>query len=388
MHREYGNYFDIMGDGRYSRHFNAFYKELLGWITPQENIVITESGRYTINTLENIASSSPVGIKRFAKIQRPHSNETPFYLEYRKPIGFDSLMNIFSTNQFGLFVNHISPESASEYGTHLLDMAPTGAGWFVDSQETTLNGSATFTDTRTGITIGPIVQAASSTITFDVGINPPVCVRHNPLVGEFNMYPVLIPGSNIIVSVNFGNGDTWSCGPSFFDVETGFPVSWEPTVVPAENIEVFPTDTGEITDYKEIFLRVPSDAPLGVYRIKNSVLNKTTGYKTDLPEVEVRLANRPVVTSISPRTGSVGTTVHLTGSGFGSRPLVHFTREFQHSYSYLIPESGGGSFIVPSTMFDFNCEENCNVPTLPGIYRIVVMGDAGSSLPVYFEVTP
>lgn len=75
-----GDAYDVMGsDGYY--HFNAIHKETLGWLTAQE---VTQSGVYQIEPIERAES-----VVKALKIV-PDDGE-PFYLEYRRPIGFDRL---------------------------------------------------------------------------------------------------------------------------------------------------------------------------------------------------------------------------------------------------------------------------------------------------------
>ena len=83
--REYGNFFDVMGAGKYSLHFNAFTKERLGWLLPEEVLTITESGQYTLNAFELIGGT------KIAKITPPGAPSGEYiYAEYRTPAGFDA----------------------------------------------------------------------------------------------------------------------------------------------------------------------------------------------------------------------------------------------------------------------------------------------------------
>lgn len=75
--------YDLMGTGFH--HFNAVYKERLGWLTPLE---VTRSGVYRIEPIE-LATSSVKALK----IRPPEGD--PFYVEYRQPIGFDRVDSRF-----------------------------------------------------------------------------------------------------------------------------------------------------------------------------------------------------------------------------------------------------------------------------------------------------
>ena len=100
---EYGNFYDVMGIENNSLHYNAFYKERLGWITPEETLIVDRSGQYKMANLESVVG------KRMAKVKTQGYNRYPFYLEARRGIGFDSKLQSSGLlgNQAGLFVNKI-----------------------------------------------------------------------------------------------------------------------------------------------------------------------------------------------------------------------------------------------------------------------------------------
>ena len=107
-------------------------EKLLGWITPSSIVDITNSGTYTINPLEGVGlSASPQ--KLAAKIRMKNSNIYPFYLEYRRGLGFDSQLKATATSpkKEGLFVNKIW-SNQGDLQTQLLDMKPTSSGWWQD----------------------------------------------------------------------------------------------------------------------------------------------------------------------------------------------------------------------------------------------------------------
>src|SRR3989338_7181591 len=165
IHYEYVNHFDIMGNFIFSLHFNAAFKEFFGWLDQTSILNITQPGRYTLNPLESSAGT------RGAKINQPGTNKYPFYLEYRKPIGFDSRLNEESRN--GLFINWIPDQNWSLY-TRLLDMSPhQDSTWPADDwADVTLKADGSvFIDSQRGIKIGPVISATENVITFDVSFS-------------------------------------------------------------------------------------------------------------------------------------------------------------------------------------------------------------------------
>lgn len=113
--------------------------------------------------LESTGSASKIARIEFG-------GASPFYLEYRRGIGFDGGLNnfMYASNQNGLFVN--------EYNDYLLDMSPTTDLWPEDSERVTLNIGESFIDERRRIQIGPVISATPEAITFDVlfNFNPPI----------------------------------------------------------------------------------------------------------------------------------------------------------------------------------------------------------------------
>jgi hypothetical protein len=79
---EYGDWYDVMGT--FLGHFNAAWKDKLGWLTASDVITVTTSGSYTIGPLETPSGGMPKALK----IQR--APDDYMYVEYRQPIGFDS----------------------------------------------------------------------------------------------------------------------------------------------------------------------------------------------------------------------------------------------------------------------------------------------------------
>ncbi len=178
-HYEYGNSFDIMGLHIFSLHQNLFHKILYNWLDPTSVLTITQSGRYSIKPLEFTS-----GI-RGAIIKTQTSERPNYYLEYRRPIGFDSGLSTEThigadpkTNT-GLFINKgFYTQNYAQYYPRLLDMSPKyPVDVWTDLGEVTLNpGMSAFKDPGTGITIGPVISADENQITFDVKIEQPTCV--------------------------------------------------------------------------------------------------------------------------------------------------------------------------------------------------------------------
>lgn len=196
QHIEYGNGFDNMGglvNGGYTLHWNGYQKELLGWLPPETILTIATSGRYTIAPLETLGGSGQI---KTAKIllppdpNNPNTQNRSLYLEYRRGIGFDANLNKpwLLSNQTGLMAN-LQIKNNAGWNVQLLDLSPTTATWLSDLTQATLNAPASKDDLRAlsaivsslsakvisnqipGVTLGPVISAGPSGVTFDIGLN-------------------------------------------------------------------------------------------------------------------------------------------------------------------------------------------------------------------------
>ena len=180
--REYGNPFDTMGEGGYATQYNGFYKRALGWLTQNQALNITQSGRYTINTLETVG-----GIKHALITNPVNPSPVKYSVEYRKAIGFDGMLNnpVLSSNQNGLIINRIQKSLSAPLGGLLIDATPSTENWFLDIQDAALReplageGVPTFADTINGISITNVKKGINN-ISFDVqlDLNIPHCIHY------------------------------------------------------------------------------------------------------------------------------------------------------------------------------------------------------------------
>ncbi len=380
-HIEYGNVFDTMGTGRFANHFNAFYKEKLGWVQPQNMVTISQSGRYTINNLEAPRQAGDSSVKNFAKIQRTNSTRTPFYLEFRRPVGFDSILNRGGINRFhnisGLFVNHIVNTRDELYSfPRLLDMEPTSLWWFDDVQRVTLNNGRVFRDDVNAVQIGPYINIASSSVTFDVTVDTPTCIRNLPRVDQIYYSEYLAGGFWGEVYFQFSNGDTVGCGDSNFDVKIGLPGSW--TVLsrsPSGDMLLEPSDSDFTRIFTETIFRVPHNTRVGRYRIPVIVKNKASEMET-VNSVTINVVTRPQIVQVTPSSGLRGQQITIQGNYFSQHPVVHIDHP-TIGYRRLPVTSDGSTlqFTVPNQIVTYDCPgdpNECYVNTPSGDYFLYI----------------
>ena len=375
-HREYGNFFDTMGTGGLSLHFNAYYKELLGWLSPSSVLTINQSGAYTLKTLEGY------GGFRLAKIKMQGSTQTPYVLEFRQGIGFDSILNLpaLTSNKDGLFIartiDDVFPTS------RLLDMQPNfpSSDWD-DINAVTLNlGAAPFVDRGLGIIIGPVTKVANSGIDFNVDIKEPICIYNKPTVSNAYGNIVLAPGGFTTFGIKIINNNSFTCPPSDFEVAAGFPANlW---FADPNSIRQTRMINNQEDGYFSFPLQVPTMTVPGQYTVSYLITDKQSGLSATLT-YPLYIVPDPVITNVTPMFGLPGTQVTIQGRNFNSEGDVLFvSNTVAFSIKYYNAESNNIRFNIPETFF---CSDTCS-PVPLRRYTVTVYSNGVESNPATFQV--
>lgn len=274
-HIEYGNYFDAMGSGGFSLHFNALYKELLGWLPPTRIKSLAPGVITNIFPLENAKDVVLLKVPETA-----NSTNTPYYLEYRQGVGFDKNLNNSEllSNQGGVFINKKISDSWGNVFPRLVDVQPTSDYWWEDSKQASLN-NATFTDPGRGLTIQSFPPTAKGGLPVKVTYKTPQCVHSNPDV--YNLYspaqwsPVG-GGEYTYIMSSFSNNDYFACGRTTYDLRTE---AQSPLFVDDNNNYV--TDSyPEESNFYYNSIYVPEGTPAGEYKVTVSVTDNNSGLNT------------------------------------------------------------------------------------------------------------
>ncbi len=382
---EYGNPFDTMGTGAFATHFNAFSKTYLNWLTGNEVLNITQSGRYVLKTLEGSSGS------RAAKISFPNSSGVtppPFYLEYRRGVGFDSKLDDsgFEPNQHGLFINRVIQPFLSIPNPRLLDLTPnTSNSWSFDSRQVTLNVGATpFVDEGLGLTIGPVISSGEGGIIFDVTLNPGTCTSALPTMQVNSSSEVAVTGVGAVI-LTVTNQDSVNCADSTFTLDFDLPENWETLYSQAGTFTLEPQQT--VT--KVLTFGVPASIIPGPYELAARVTHDQTGAVNEQVR-SVWALPTPVINQISPSSATPGTTVEITGQYFnpGSYNSISLSQGTYYASKVVFADPEGTSllFTIPTLINNSACD--CQVPTPPGTYdvNVYVYGTVTNSLP--FQVLP
>ncbi|HWS77159.1 MAG TPA: zinc-dependent metalloprotease family protein, partial [Thermomonas sp.] len=152
-------------------HFNAFQKELLGWLgtaaTPAIQTV-TASGRYRIDPL----SAAGNGTRALRLSRGPDAQGRPrwYYLEYRQAVGFDAGLATVGTLTRGVLL-HLGTQG-DVFSSRVLDMTPGSneASRTADFEDGALLPGSSYRDAAAGITVS-VVSADAAGAMVDVAID-------------------------------------------------------------------------------------------------------------------------------------------------------------------------------------------------------------------------
>jgi hypothetical protein len=163
--RSYGDPADTMGYGA-TPHFNAFQKELLGWLNTsgQPPIArVTASGRYTIAAFEPVGPGVRA-LKVPKGIDAATGRMTHYYVEYRQPLGFDAVLADFGNLTRGVLL-HTGVEGDG-FSSYLLDTTPDSvpASTYTDVEDGALEVGRTYVDATAGVSIRLVTADAAAAV--------------------------------------------------------------------------------------------------------------------------------------------------------------------------------------------------------------------------------
>src|SRR6185295_6073542 len=104
---EYGDILDILGQSGVTGHSHANQKERLGWLNYGSSPGITTvqtTGSYWIDPYETVGSN-PKALKIQKFTDPTTGKKTWYYVEFRRPIGFDSFISGNSNLMNGVMVH-------------------------------------------------------------------------------------------------------------------------------------------------------------------------------------------------------------------------------------------------------------------------------------------
>ena len=161
---EYGNSFDVMGGSGSGRngHFNASFKNQIGWLTSDLFTDIVSPGTYRIFQFDQAVADVA---KRYALRIRKDS-QRDYWVEFRQRYTTNNwIFNGVHLNWDRWGTGGDTTTSGANGGSHLIDTTP---GSPDNKNDAALVLGRTFSDTETGIHITPVSKNATTPPSMDV----------------------------------------------------------------------------------------------------------------------------------------------------------------------------------------------------------------------------
>ena len=297
----YGDAADMMGNLN-AGQFNPFEKEELGWLNDGISppiITAATSGRYSIQPY----SASTVGPKAL-KIPRGsdiNGNETWYYVDYRQPIGGDSVLGDVGNLTKGAIIR-IATEGDPD-SSFQLDMTPgSSTSYYDEMADGALAVGQSYADDDIGLTL-TLLSTSGVGADIDVQFGAPICRRAASIISlsPNSNYAAVPAGTPLGYTVLVSNRDGKACPATTFTVASTVPAGWT-SALDTTSVTVSPGVTASTV------LNVISDATaaVGSYRI---------GIAASSPVSALHTVNGAATYSVTPPCIHAAPTVSLTGGG-------------------------------------------------------------------------
>jgi hypothetical protein len=309
---EYGDTLDILGQTGVTAHSHANQKERLGWLnygTSPGITTVQASGAYWIDPYESVGSNAKA-LKILKSTDPTTGRKTWYYVEFRRPIGFDSFISGNSNVMNGVMV-HTGTEgyTADDY---LLDMTPETSSF----SDAALDVGRSYNDPNINVTITPI-SVSSTGASVNVSFGPQPCVQANP---SMSLSPSgsqwVAAGSTLTFQVSVTNNDSAGCTASSFSLQVSVPTGWS-AAFSNPNLSISPGASAAAT----LQVTAPTSAADGFYTQGMTASNSSnTSYSVSSSASCVIVSSLGVALSSaqSSYTRSQTATVTAIVSGAGS----------------------------------------------------------------------
>jgi hypothetical protein len=261
---EYGNTVDMIGASGVTGHFHAYQKDRLGWLNYGSSPSITtvqSSGNYYIAgySPQNSGSKALKILKSTDSLGR----KTWYYVEFRRPFGFDSFISNNSNLMNGVMVTMDESIGAENY---LLDMTPETTS----RSDAALTVNRSYTDSAIAMTITPLsVDSSGANVNISFGAIP--CNMSNPTI---NVTPSgtqwIGSGGSANYTVTVTNNNSSNCSANGFNLQASLPSGWTSST-PTPTLNIAPGTAVTTT----VQINAPSNAVEGFYALGISAVNNT-----------------------------------------------------------------------------------------------------------------
>ena len=263
---EYGDILDILGQSGKTGHSHAHQKERLGWLGYGSSPGLTtvqSGGTYWLEPYETLGTNAKA-LKVLKSTDPTTGVKTWYYVEFRRPIGFDSFISSNINVMNGVMVHTgVEPYGRDNY---LLDMTPETSSW----TDAALDVGRSYNDPNTGVTITPLsVDNSGAAVNVSFGAQP--CVRANPSMPlSPSASQWVAAGTTVSYQVSVTNNDSGGCTASGFNLQVVLPAGWT-AVFSNPSLTLSPGASGSTT----LQVTSPSSAIDGFYNVGVSASNSS-----------------------------------------------------------------------------------------------------------------
>lgn len=225
---EYGDSLDIMGSPGFTGNFNAFNKELLGWLQGDPStasgriIVANTDGSFQLGPYETTSGDTPKALKILRGVDSLSGRGLWYYLEYRQPLGFDTYLAAYPAITKGT-VFHLGTENDSN-SSQWIDMTPASAS--ADWNDAVLPIGSAYIDPDAGVTL-TTEWADATGASVNVSYTGPSCIASSPALSLSPSESAWVPaGDTVAYTVWVTNRDSVGCPSADFSVTAALPAGW------------------------------------------------------------------------------------------------------------------------------------------------------------------
>jgi hypothetical protein len=308
---EYGDSFDILGQSGVVAHSHAAQKERVGWIgygISPAMTTVQASGTFWLDPYETPGSAAKA-LKILKSTDPTTGKKTWYYVEFRRPVGFDSFISGNGNVMNGVVI-HTGTEGYS-FDEYLLDMTPSTSVF----SDAALEVGRSYNDANINMTITP-ASVSSSGAAVSISFGPQPCVQANP---SMTLSPSasqwVSAGATVNYQVSLTNNDS-GCSSSDFALQANVPAVWS---------AVFDSPTVSISSGSSLTFNLsvtsPSSAADGFYNVGVVAVNSAAANYSASGSVTCSIISGLAVSAASDQasyTRSQTATVTATVTGGGS----------------------------------------------------------------------
>lgn len=279
VHQEYGDSLDNMGS-RFA-HYNGFHKEQLGWLPAGSIQVADSAGVYELEPYAQAPGAQPKVLKVLRNIDPATGLPNWFYLEYRRAIGFDRIIEDDGAYDVANIHNGVIVRTGTEGNSHssyLLDMTPDSYYGGRDFYDVALEVGYGYTDPDSGVTItAEYADEGRLRLYIEPGMSEAQCQPAAPLVAlEPEAGNSGAAGESLGYRLTVTNGDSRDCDMARFALTAVMPEGWS-GVLAAEYFELAPGESGHTL----LTMDIPQGTADGDYGVAARVEHDGNGYAAD-----------------------------------------------------------------------------------------------------------